>query len=225
MDFNFQRMYFSVLFNVLVVVFSFSWLKADSQVPKSISDNFTVCLPLKDNISNHQFRTDGYYVMKETEAGNNRVLDTFEVNMIFFNDGTFLDNFFDFDSTYPGNTKKYLKNVYNGFGQQDFYNGFYWGAYKLTGDTVIAQVIFNRGKSFLAPWDAREYKFRVIDSVTLEFLKTEARSLAGTTKSEARALKESMRKKEFLPVRFMPYDYIPAPDCWLKKEPWIWCEK
>jgi hypothetical protein len=101
MDFNFQRMYFSVLFNVLVVVFSFSWLKADSQVPKSISDNFTVCLPLKDNISNHQFRTDGYYVMKETEAGNNRVLDTFEVNMIFFNDGTFLDNFFDFDSTYP----------------------------------------------------------------------------------------------------------------------------
>lgn len=141
--------------------------------------------------------------------------------MIFFEDGTFLYNFFDLNSSYPGNTSLYLKKVSGGEGTEIFYKSFYWGIYRIEGDTIIAQYLSNA--ALLAPWEAWEMKFKVVNITTLELLKDEIRPLFPTTDNEKRFIQKANSLKKFLPARYIYSPYIPPPNSWLKKERWIWC--
>ncbi|MBS1774757.1 MAG: hypothetical protein JSS64_00565 [Bacteroidetes bacterium] len=213
---------------ILCVVSMLSNIECNAQkIPKSIVRNFSICIPRNVDSINFKFATDGYYSMKEIEGSSfNLNKDTFDINIIFYKRGMLLYNFFDYANKYGGDSKKYLSSVYHGIEQDKFYKGFFWGVYKISNDTIIAQVIFNRGKALLASWDAREYKFLILNRTTLEFLKMETRSLNNPTKEQIKTLQKSMQNRSFLHIEFIHYDYIPPYDnSWLKKLDWIWCDK
>lgn len=219
----------SLASSVTIALLLLSATSCGQLVPKSIRKNFTVCASRSKALTTG-LRTSGYYTIREFTRKNTKNLtdvipNTFDINIIFYPDGFLVFNFFDADSPSPGNTERYLRDVYGGKSRDVFYRAFYWGVYNIIDDTITAQVIQKRSsKLSIAPVDAIEYKFAIKKDMNLEFLTTEMRPLDNPTKSEAQAFKMSALRREFSPVEFVPFSYIPPSDSWLKKESWIWCE-
>lgn len=93
---------------------------------------------------------------------------------------------------------------------------------RIEGDTIITQHIFNA--SLLAPWDAWEDEYVVLDKQTISIIPSVTQPLHKTTKAEKREIEEEIAKRKILPVKFKHSTNIPPPDSWLKKESWIICK-
>jgi hypothetical protein len=210
---------------VLLATVFLSLNSTGQKVPKYIQDHVTNRYNGKQTNIRSLIDIDGYYTVKEiyrvcSGPPKSQVCrDTTEVNFIFYEDGTFLYNFFDVDSDYPGNTCAYLERICKGNGTEAFYNRFYWGIYRIEGDTIIAQYIFNSPK--LTIRDAWEDKFTVIDRTTIIKVSPKSRSLFKTTKPQQKVIDVSASQKKVLPAKFNPSPYIPEPKSWLKKQEWV----
>lgn len=196
---------------------------AKRPISKAIINNFTNCFGAKNSNIRSLINIDGYYLMydfldRRIRGTEKYYKDTFDINIIFYEDGTLIYNFFSL-SGYPEDIPGYLKKVVQNGYQDEFYSGFYWGVYRIDGDTIKAQYINHTNG--LAPWDAREEWFKVIDRKTVVCVY--ARMIGEKmTEVEVANYKESISK--YTPGRFIPLEVIPPPNCWLKKEKWIWCK-
>jgi hypothetical protein len=192
------------------------------RLPKDLKKDFTNCFEDTANDIRSLIEIDGYYLMQKLEryywGPENNYKDTFDINMIFYEDGTFVYNFFS-KNNYPEDIPGYLKMVAQNGDSAPYYSGFYWGIYKLSGDTIVAQYINHTVG--VAPWDAREKWFEVINRNTIKsiYVKQIGKEMS---EQEIKNYKESVSK--CLPAKFIPLEIIPPPNCWLKNEEWFWCK-
>lgn len=196
------------------------------KVSNYIKDHVTNRYDCKQTNIRSLIDIDGYYTVQEVYRvcfgpPQNRICrDTTEINFLFYEDGTFLYNFYDVDADYPGNTLAYLERISKGKGAEYFYNRFYWGIYRIHGDTIIAQYVFNEPNT--TNRDAWEDKFLVKDRTTIVKLWSEPRNLFRLSNPKKRAVSDRMAKRLVLPATYRPSPYIPAPNSWLKKEEWVY---
>lgn len=197
------------------------------KIPKSIRKNFTNCYTGKPVNIRSLINIDGYYMFVRLErwsSGYGPTMtsgDSSEINMLFYEDGTFLYNFFK-DNDYPNNTKQYLSDITKNKNFTSFYTEFDWGIYRIAGDTLIVQYINNVSKAYFAPWNCWEKRFKIIDRNTLQYVG--ASNLADGSAQALRIFKEAEAKRKYLPAKFIPCEVIPPPNSWLKKEDWVWCQ-
>jgi len=202
------------------------------KVPKYIRDRFTNCYNGKSTNIKTLIKIDGYYELIElyktcSGIGANMICkDTVQRHIVFYEDGTFIYNYWDLttlknvdssDKHFEEATIKRIKNP------ELYYSTFFWGIYRIEGDTIITQRIFNA--SLLAPWNAWEDKYVVLDRKTIVMIPSATKSLYKTTKAERRKTAVEMAKRKFLPAKFKQSTNLPPPDSWLKKEAWTKCKQ
>ena len=148
----------AILISIFIILIIFGCAK--KPVSKAVRNDFTNCIGNKNTNIRSLIDIDGYYLMYELGryyfGFENNYKDTLDINIIFYEDGTLIYNFFS-RYGYPKDIPGYLKKVVQNGYQDEFYYGFYWGVYRIDGDTIKAQYInHTRG---LAPWDASEKWF------------------------------------------------------------------
>ena len=189
------------------------------KVSKTIRRNFDNCYTGKKTDIEKYLNINGYYELKEiigiSTSAEARRVDTFSINMLLYDDGTVLYNFYDLDHAAPGDVEGYMRRLSISGPDEMFTNSFYWGIYKVLGDTLIAQVIHN--KSLLSPWSAWEHRFIIRDRDTLEYLGR--RDLVNRKKSAVSL------PGVFLPAVFISYPFIPPNNSWLKERSWTHCNQ
>ncbi|OQX79609.1 MAG: hypothetical protein B6D61_03270 [Bacteroidetes bacterium 4484_249] len=211
---------------IIVIILGFFLITGckTKRLTKDIKKEFTNCFEGKNTNIRSLINIDGYYLLQHLEkwcwGPENNCKDTFNINIIFYEDGTFVYNFFSrYD--YPKDIPGYLKKVYQNAENNHFYYGFYWGIYRIEGDTIIAQYLNHTNG--MAPWIARERWFKVIDRNTLECIFSKPIGGGELAEFQKKAWEESMTK--YLPAQFIPLEVIPPPNCWLKEREWFWCNK
>lgn len=195
------------------------------RITKGIVHDFTNCYDGRKTNIRTLLDIDGYYEMLEANGstygyGSKAIyVDSSVYNMLFYEDGTMVYNFFE-PYGYNGTIPTYLRQVYLNGDNDIFYSTFYWGFYRIQGDTIIAQYINHT--TGIAPWDAREEWFKIVDRRTL---KSVYAKMVGEvmTKDQIQIWEQAMLK--YSPAKFHPLDTIPPPNCWLKNEKWIWCDE
>ncbi|MGE5457521.1 MAG: hypothetical protein ACM3RX_04135 [Methanococcaceae archaeon] len=160
-------------------------------VAKRFQKDFTNCYGSGTLGNESSLRFDGYYQFKHI---NDK--DTFDLNIFFYPDGTYLDNVI-FPDYFP-----------------------YCGIYRVKNDTVIAQYMnITYGA---APRILREYWYKIITPDTLKLIYT---TNLGDEISNTHLFYTSVAVRRDTSGRFMRSDNIPGPDSWLKKENWTNCDE
>ncbi len=206
---------------VVIIVLNLLFACSYKPISKDIRERFTNKLEGKSTNIRSLLNIDGYYQFWERGEflKNNRTgkLDSFFVQMLFYEDGSFVYSFF-FRQPFPPDVDSCLMAVArNGIGDE-FYIGSYWGAYKIDGDTIKAQYINNVSRSYLAPWFGGEFWLKVIKYNEIKIVYMA--DLQKMNDQDIRSNKEMVSK--FTNGKFHPLDTIPPPHGWVKKERWIW---
>jgi hypothetical protein len=192
-------------------------------VPKHISEGFTYCYDGKDTGIDSLLNTDGYYVIAEpfNNSGYNSQIDTLYFNLMFYDNGVCVLNFFPLDNKGRFIDNKYIPLFFQTIIEEResktssiFYNSFKWGRYIIEGDTIKVQCIYRpRAGETTTIWGINEVWYKIINRTTI--IEIPAETLANTTTS---------LKSIYLPARFVPVKEKPIPDCWLMKEDWFMCQ-
>jgi len=200
-------------------------------VPKHIRNDFSI---LYDSIN---FKVDtilkinGYYTIPKQyfsprfEKPNFRgkyttALDTFYLNYIFFEDGLYARNF---SPNIPDTVIKYLKEIAHdtnttGLLKRSFYQGPYWGIYRIDGDTLITQSINNPCTPKV--WVATEERFFILKNNSI--LQFSTKVLGKYPKYDMEIWAQEEKDKKYNPAIFIPVTILPESNSWLKKEKWFW---
>lgn len=199
-------------------------------VPKHIKQGFTYCYDGKNTGIKSLLNIDGYYVIPKPydKYGKNAVymheIDTFYLNLMFFEDGIFVDNFYDCNSERlmknEQNIPLYFKEIAEDK-KATFYQSFNWGCYIISRDTIKVQ--FLNHPALLSPtWTAFEIWYKVIDRNTI--IEIDSKPIHYMTKSDWDNNLKYKKERKIYPARFIPVDVMPSSDCWLKKKEWFWCK-
>jgi|GEM_PF-3836759 len=101
------------------------------KVSKTIRRNFDNCYSGKKTDIESYMNLKGYYVLKQLtrvsthpEALRDPV-DTFSINVLFYDDGTVLYNFYDLDHASPGDLQGYMRRLSINGPDEMFINSFY----------------------------------------------------------------------------------------------------
>jgi len=209
----------ALLISTFIILIWFGCAK--KPVSKAVRNDFTNCLGTKNTNISSLIDIDGYYLIYELgryPVAKNQYKDTLDLNILFYEDGTLIYNFFSVDD-YPKDIPGYLKKVVQNGYKDQFYSAFDWGVYRIVGDTIKAQYINHT--TGLAPWDAREEWFKVIDRKTIVCV---YHKMLGEKMTDYQIADYKKSISKYTLGRFIPMDVIPPPNCWLKKEKWIWCK-
>jgi hypothetical protein len=174
--------------------------------------------------------TGVYYIPEVRDMYNKpfpiHKMDTFYLNIMFWDDGTTAYNFAGTPDTYQLYFDEILSNMERG--KKDyFFRTVSWGNYRIIGDTIKAQYVHvPENFSLNDYWYGYERCFKIINRNTLEYLPLMTKSLNWNTDKNSldEMQKELKEKKETLAI-FMPIERIPPPNCWLKQEKWFWCNE
>ena len=100
-----------------------------------------------------------------------------------------------------------------------FIKKFNWGVYEIEDNFIIAQ--YCNHTTGMAPIIQKEFKFRIIDSKTLELVKH-----SGIKKelSDHEKVFMDLYVKSSGNLNFVPTKNLPPPNCWLKEKDWFWCD-
>jgi len=166
--------------------------------------------------------TQGYYTMglPYDKYGINAIfkheIDTLYINYMFFKDGIYVRNFFDYDNNIPAYFKRIVDKTNNGK-SDPFYRHFYWGRYIVCEDTIKGQY-YHMPNGLNDFWGSGEEWFKIIDKGTLSFI-----PLKG--KEQNPTILEKKVKEEFayLDAVFIPVELLPSSNCKLKNKKWFWC--
>lgn len=200
------------------------------QARKVFKIRLKTCYSDKVNLSeNEKLDLNGYYLMYErgdfsygppnTPYYQNS--DSSIRNVFFFKDGIYLENFRAKDDK-PATIQNYFNNIYNGSSDTtalNYYNSW-WGSYKITNDTIIAQFFFIG--SLNAGWFGREYWFKIIDK---QIIKPIYSIPIREGVSEEYLQKYWYNQDRYTTGKLVPLEKLPSSDCWLKKEKWFWCDE
>lgn len=203
------------------------------RVPKYIQEHFTFCYDGKNTGIDSLINIKGYFVIEEPYDRYMQVppytdhkRDTIYTNIMLFEDGT-ITEFHSVDEEGSGtgqsNIPLYLKEIaQNKSGKKAywFYNSQYWGRYIIDGNLIKIQNV-NLGSSW-RPWGAWEVCYKVIDRNTI--IQIDTKPIHEMTESDWKNWEINKKKLKYFPAKFVPVEVRPAPDSWLKKEPWFWCK-
>lgn len=140
--------------------------------------------------------------------------DTSFVDMIFYEDGTFLYNVSVINPF--SNYNDYFKEVLRK-GQSDlFFKSNWWGVYSLSGDTIKTQ--FLRHAANFTPWWGGERWFLIKDKNTLQLI------FSGFLFNETEEDKQrgNAYVKTASDAIFYPLKVIPPPYAWFKENKFFW---
>jgi len=204
----------------LLVCFCYS---CSSQVPLRVKKNFKFCYEPTVNYSQSFIKLNGYYIFKnppyKTVNYDNRgsrienTVDTTFSTIMFFQDGVFVLG--DTKSKRTFHEIDFLKKVEQQMEpeSEQFYNGNYWGIYKIDYDTIKLQYISNQ--PLLNPyWVLTEVWYKILDENILEVVY--AKDYIHKNKSH---------NKSIINIKFVKTDIILQSNTWLKSENWFWCDR
>jgi hypothetical protein len=158
---------------------------------------------------------DGYYAWPNCPYNNGDM---------FFEDGTWVSFYFrrdkNTDQILPENEKKanMSKSVQTWIVDGQVRWGTYWGVYKISGDTLVLYH-YDKGH-FWKGWALRESRFKIIDKTTI--LLIYGKELLKTHEQYYKSINFNPWIKNGDKLYFNSADSLPASDCWLKEEKWIW---
>ncbi|PKP22645.1 MAG: hypothetical protein CVU05_02955 [Bacteroidetes bacterium HGW-Bacteroidetes-21] len=210
-------------------------------VPSDIKNNFKPCFNQNKSDIHSKINTQGYYVVKEplqkslSDNGkalkNNQgeVSDTSHYCTLFFEDGTFLANFFDINEDRCKKGMSDIPQLFQEIAQdskgktaKSFYSWFRWGKYSISGDTIKAKWT-NHPLSISPNWSAWEVWYKIIDKNTL--VEISSTPLHHMTDSDWKNFEIYSKRDTIpkIPARFVPASVVPEPNSWLKQKKWYWC--
>lgn len=182
----------------------------------------------KTNRLNNIFDNLGYftlYVKGNFSSGEPNTKDYIEydslpINIMFFNDGIYLQNFYLHDK-HADDMQYYFNNIYGTEeDEENFWQNSFWGSYMLWGDTVRTQFFFIG--SLNAGWYGVEEWYKIIDRKTLKSI---YRRPIGTSVTSEQLETYWKNDDRYTQAEFVPLNRMPSSDCWLKKEKWYWCDE
>ena len=210
-------------------------------VPSYVRQNFTHCYNGMDTEIESLIDIHGYYVSLDSSYMTHSPHNPFVNNIMFFKDGMFLYNFWGSEPVghpfmWSVNQKiidipQYFQKIIMdtipaeryGF-RESFSASFYWGIYKISGDTIVAQYINNPSPP--KSWIAFEIYFKVMDRNTIVPIGhvplAEKVFFEGNTNKMQQYSEEKQQRKT---ARFVYVDNIPNSYSWLKKEKWFRCNE
>jgi hypothetical protein len=170
---------------------------------------------------------NGYYTINDTL--NSGTIIYGYTNMIFFDDGMFVSGFHKCCDTSKQNIGKVIPSYIDTIVDQrklgdriyTFYEGFIWGYYNLSGDTIKVQHISRPALGDMNRfWYAYEIWFKIINKNSIEEIyRYPIHHMTDSDKSNF-----EINKKKWTAVKayFRPLDKLPESDGWLKYEDWFW---
>jgi len=207
----------------IAILIMLSSCGVQKDIPKYISEKFTYCYDGKDTGIDSLVKLDGYYVIAESfkDMGYNSNKDTSYFNIMFYENGICVFNFFPLDNKgrIIDNTfmPLFFKTIIDERESKEayyFYNARGWGRYIIEGDTIKAQCIYRpRAGETTTIWGINEVWYKIMDRTTIIEIPSESLTTATTS-----------LKSIYLPARFVPVKEKPTPDCWLMKEDWFRCQ-
>ena len=222
--------------NIILVLFVFILKSCSYKNVASVNiNNFTYCYKNQPTGLDTLIQLDGYYTsmtIKTTilyHKNNEEVIDTIYKNDMFFKNGICLRNFSAnsknndvsnfFDSLNAGTITNYEKMI--------FYNGYFWGNYKIVNDTIKAQYIYKPiNYSVNDSWRGHEIWYKILNSKSIKEINLIP--LNGfDTKEDSNRFYNMYKTRVYkqAPYNFIPTEVIPSPDSsWIVKEPWFWCK-
>ena len=159
-------------------------------------------------------RIDGYYqyqsVYVAREKDNLKIYDSILINILFFKDGTYAENFFFKKDLNKSEISQNLeKAIYKKKDQKIHVN--YWGIYRIIKDTIIVQSLFRAGPNSM--WNLSETSYKVLDRTTLKIIKQ-----IPLLKGEI--VEYDISKDSYL--KFNQADSLPSSNNWLKDQKRFW---
>ncbi|MFC7000046.1 hypothetical protein [Rufibacter roseus] len=211
------------------------------KVPSDLKQNFKYCFNGGNTGLDSLINLQGYYTMgyisgnypyiKNKNYYSNNIskrqfdyntienIDTLDIHLMFFKDGTFLYNFFS------GNRQKsiseYFKWIVEAADEREknrFYKGYRWGSYIVSNDTIKAQW-FNIPGSLNDSWYSGEVWFQILSKNELQEI-----NHPKSMEQKEKAKKGGIARFNSLPARFTPVEILPNPDAKIKEEEWFWCK-
>ena len=204
-------------------------------VPKRHQNSFSFCYQDKDTGIDSLLNINGYFRLKETTRATYgldssiSIEDTSYYYIMFFRDGIFLSGLRDLDRIgIPKYFEKVKRNTELGK-KELFYKAFYWGTYKISGDTIKTQVINLPSTGAPHSWALAENWYKVVDKSSI--IKIYAKRLENGIgpydfrKTPGNTYNVYGKVFTIWPGTFNYVPIIPGSDCWLKKEKWFWCNE
>lgn len=198
-----------ILFSVLLILPSC----LNMQARKVFRKNIKTCYSDKTNLQgNKLIDLNGYYLM---------YMDSTPINIFFFKDGIYLDNFLVLDGR-PATVQNYFNHTddINEDVDNSNFHAKWWGTYKIKHDTIIAQFFYIG--SLNAGWFGREEWYKIIDKQTIKSIYAYP---IGLDVSEEQLQEFWYNTDRYSTGKLVPLEKLPSSDCWLKKEKWFWCDE
>lgn len=176
---------------------------------------------LEGNVTSLPGRIDinGYYrYWNRNEWGGYKSIsgskDTSFVDIIFYEDGTFLYNVFVRNGF--SNYNDYFREVSKRGRSDLFFRSYWWGVYSLSGDTIKTQFLFHAAN--FTPWWGGQSWFLIKNKKTLQLILSD---LLFDVTERSRELGE-IEVKTASDVTFHPLEVIPPPYAWFKENKFFW---
>jgi hypothetical protein len=212
------------------------------KAPKYIKEGFNFCYNGQPTGIDSIINIDGYYSITNTfnepvfsNSFNREIieyeLDSLNGYLMFFEDGTFISGFHDTNPERINKTKsnmsEYMHEITenNNLGVSSyFYEGFSWGRYYISCDTIKGQHVKRPIKgSTNSFWYAYEVWFKVIDRNTI--IEIYRKPIHIMTDSDWNNFQHGQKKRLTNPAKFFPVKEIPNSNGWIKYEKWFWCDE
>lgn len=212
-----------ILFIKIAMFIAVSSCSVQKDLPEYISKKFTYCYKDQDTGINSLLEMDGYYVVTQLfkDIGYPTNKDTSYFNILFYDNGLCIFNFFPLDDKGRVINNKLMPSFFNTVIEDKespealyFYNYSRWASYIIEGDTIKAQWIYRpRFGETTTIWSLNEVWYKIINRTTIIEIPS------GSEINPSASI-----KSRYVPARFVHVKEKPTPDSWLIKEDWFWCE-
>ena len=197
-------------------------------VPKHIRNDFTILYDTTKTRLDSLLNIEGYYTAIKPYLKREyktvwaeeyiEVQDTLYATYIFFHDNLFVTNF---SSSKPKKViEEFYMIKYDTTMQLNriFNNSYFWGTYKIKGDTIITQGINNPCPPKV--WGASESKYLILSKNKI--IQISRKTMGKYPKYDKERWEQEDKKRHYLPANFIPVPTLPKSDTWLKNKKWFW---
>jgi hypothetical protein len=164
---------------------------------------------------------NGYYTTKipdesgasSVDMNDEKIEGNSLPNFMFFEDGIFVGDI----GSQEMSVEQYLEELATTGKSLDF-KSFYHGTYKIYNDTIKVQYI---SPGYANTWFAKEIWYKIIDKNTIVDFHSEHIALTWEDRKKDSYKPQNYRSWNY--SRFVPLEWVPRSDSWLKKEKWFQC--
>ncbi|MDP2235735.1 MAG: hypothetical protein Q8J88_04805 [Bacteroidales bacterium] len=196
--------------------------------PKSLIKRFPCYQPI-DSLNEKSFY--GLYsqrieVLEISQSPEIIDIKYFNRNMIFFRDGMFITDFFDYNRNSrvnnTENTEAYVQELgIDRNALELFLNSSNWGLYMFIDDTIYVHYINH--PQLLVPWGSSSECFIINNFMQIE--KINECMLLSKTDPTFGLKAPNVNPYLYRPAVRINVKALPSSNAWLKREKWFWCDE